>query len=55
MAIWFIRQITARATLSKHLLIEKPYRLNPKLLLYSWKISSYGLTTACPASTLWQT
>ena len=55
LAAWSVRQVSAPAGLSKHLLIEKTYCLNPKLSLSSWNISSYGPIAACLALTLRQT
>src|SRR5258708_38092771 len=52
---WSVRQVTARASLSKKLLIEKLYRLHPKFSLYSWNGSSYGPTITRLATKLRQT
>lgn len=54
-ATWFIRQASARGSLTKLLLIEKSYRLNPKVLLYSRNVSSYGPTITRLATKLRQT
>jgi hypothetical protein len=55
LAAWSVRQATARASLSNQPLIEKTDRIDPKLPLSLRNSISYGPTTACPASTLWQT
>lgn len=39
---WSVRRVTERPGLSKQPLIEKPYRLNPKLPLYFLKSTGYG-------------
>jgi hypothetical protein len=52
---WSFRQATAHASLSKHPLIEKPDRIDPKLPLYFLKRAGYGPSAACLALTLRQT
>jgi hypothetical protein len=55
LSAWSVLHVNVRARVSKRACIEKPYRINPKLSLYSWNASVYGPTLTRLATKLRQT